>query len=491
MKMNNTKTSPNSNTKLWGGRFKELTSDIMNRIGESISFDKELYAQDIRGSLAHAKMLCKIGILNEKELLLIGSGLTKIQSEFESGKFEFKQELEDIHMHIESRLTQLIGETGKKLHTARSRNDQVSQDVRLYILDQIKTIESELMLLLEDLLKRAKSSLDILFPGYTHLQIAQPIRASHYFMAHFWAFLRDLELFQHVKSTTDLLVLGSGAMAGVNYNSDREFLRKELQLTSISENSMDAVSQRDHIIQYLFAISQCMTHASRIAEELIIYSSTEFNYIGLPDRLTSGSSIMPQKKNPDVAELIRGKSAMVFGNLMSLLALVKGTPLAYNRDFQEDKIPLFQASKHILLSLEGLREMVAGLEIRSASIETNLKKGFSTATDLADWLVSVKNIPFREAHEIVGNLVSVCTKKNVDLFSVSIEDRKKISSHLIDPTYLDAISLYNSADKKNVPGGTARKRQLEQFTQAEKKLKLFKSKMLSSKIKNSNKKGKS
>jgi argininosuccinate lyase len=474
--MSKTKPNSESNTKLWGGRFKELTADIMNRIGESISFDKELYSQDIRGSLAHAQMLCKIGILSNKELTSIEKGLQKIQIEIETGKFEYKMELEDIHMHIESRLTQLIGEAGKKLHTARSRNDQVSQDVRLYILDQISLIENELILLLEQLLLKARSSIDVLFPGYTHLQIAQPIRASHYFMAHFWAFLRDLELFQYVKETTDLLVLGSGAMAGVNYNSDREFLRKELKLSRISENSMDAVSQRDHIIQYLFAISQCMTHASRVCEEFIIYSSTEFNYIGLPDRLTSGSSIMPQKKNPDVAELIRGKSAMVFGNLMSLLSLVKGTPMAYNRDFQEDKIPMFQSSKHILLSLEGLREMVSGLEIKSSSIEENLKKGFSTATDLADWLVSFKKIPFREAHEIVGNLVSFCTENKLDLFNVSLEDRSRISIHLTDSSYLDSISLYKSADKKNVAGGTARKRQLEQFAQAEKRLKFYRNK---------------
>jgi argininosuccinate lyase len=462
---------PENNSKLWGGRFKELSSDIMNRIGESISFDRELFKQDIRGSKAHAKMLFKIGILNDKELKSIDSSLDKIQTEIEHGKFEFQVELEDIHMHIESRLTQLIGEPGKKLHTARSRNDQISQDVRLYIIDQIDLIQNELSNLLSSLLIRAKSSIDIIFPGYTHLQIAQPIRASHYFMAHFWAFLRDWELFEFVKTTSNVLVLGSGALAGVNYNSDRQFLKKELDLAKISENSIDAVGQRDHVLQYLFAISQTMAHASRISEEFILYTTTEFNYIRLPDRLTSGSSIMPQKKNPDVAELIRGKSAMVFGNLISLLSLVKGTPLAYNRDFQEDKIPIFQSTKHILLSIEGLREMIDGLIIQPDKIELNLKKGFSTATDLADWLVNKKSIPFREAHEIVGNLVAYCSENSYDLFNVPLESRAKISKHLTNEEYFDSISLYNSADKKNVEGGTAKPRQKEQFAKAEKCLK--------------------
>lgn len=458
-------------TKLWGGRFQESQSNLMERIGESISFDKELYKQDIQGSIAHAKMLQRIGILTSKELQSIEKGLNQIQKEIETGQFETKIELEDIHMHIESRLTEIIGETGKKLHTARSRNDQVSQDVRLYLLDHLEVVFSELLLLLRALLDQAKKSMHFMIPGYTHLQVAQPIRASHYLLAHFWAYTRDLENFFHTYRISDVLVLGSGALAGVNYPTDRLFLQKELGLSKISENSMDAVAQRDHVLQYLFSASQCMVHASRLSEELVLYSTTEFSYIQLPDRLTSGSSIMPQKKNPDVAELIRGKSGIVIGNLMGVLSLVKGTPMAYNRDFQEDKPPLFQTAKHLLLSIEGLKEMVEGLEFRLDAMESSLKRGFATATDLADWLVNEKKIPFREAHEIVGSLVSLCVEKNLDLTTISEEDRKKISAHLLDDGYQAAISLANSADKKDVFGGTALKRQKEQLILAEKKWK--------------------
>ncbi|MCC5815926.1 MAG: argininosuccinate lyase [Leptospira sp.] len=459
------------NVKLWGGRFQESQSDLMERIGESISFDKELYEQDIRGSIAHAKMLQRIGILNSKECKAIETGLQSIKKEIESGQFETRIELEDIHMHIETRLTQLIGDAGKKLHTARSRNDQISQDVRLYILDHLKILLPLMLDLLHSLLKKAESSVNILFPGYTHLQVAQPIRASHYLLAYFWAFQRDVENMIRTYEIANVLVLGSGAMSGVNYPTDREFLKKELGLGKISENSMDAVAQRDHIFQYIFSASQCMVHASRICEEFIIYSSTEFSYIRLPDRLTSGSSIMPQKKNPDVAELIRGKSAMVIGDLVSLLTLVKGTPMTYNRDFQEDKPPLFRVTKNLLLSIEGLKEMVEGLEFRSESIESTLRRGFATATDLADWLVNEKNLPFREAHEIVGSLVSECEKAGKDLFTIDDESKAKISPHLLDEGYLSAISLENSADKKNVPGGTAKNRQMEQIRDAKKAVK--------------------
>ncbi|WCL47869.1 argininosuccinate lyase [Leptospira sp. GIMC2001] len=456
--------------KLWGGRFEEAQSGIMERIGESISFDKVLYKQDIRGSIAHAKMLNKIGVINAKELASIEKGMATIEKEIESGNFIFTESLEDIHMHIESRLTHIIGDAGKKLHTARSRNDQVSQDVRLYLKDNLDLINDSMLSLLRAFHSKAKASINILFPGYTHLQIAQPIRASHYLLAYFWAFSRDLQCFLQAKEEADVLVLGSGALAGVNYNTDRKFLQKELGLARISENSMDAVGQRDHLFQFMFAASQFMIHASRFCEELIIYSSTEFSYIRLPDRLTSGSSIMPQKKNPDVAELIRGKSGIVIGNLMSLLSLVKGTPLTYNRDFQEDKPPIFQTMKHLSLSIEGIREMVEGMEFRSDSIESSLNRGFATATDLADWLVSQKKVPFREAHEIVGRLVSECVKNQKDLFTIDLELRKNISDHLTDPNYFEAISLSKSADKKDVPGGTALRRQKEQLTQAEKKL---------------------
>jgi argininosuccinate lyase len=454
--------------KLWGGRFQESQSDLMERIGESISFDKELYNQDIEGSIAHSRMLAKIGILSPSEQAKIEKGLGQIRKEIESGDFLFQRELEDIHMHIESRLTDLIGEPGKKLHTGRSRNDQVGQDVRLFILDHLEEVFKQLGSLQDVLLSRAEKSLDIIFPGYTHLQIAQPIRASHYLLAYFWAFLRDWDSFLQAYKTADQLVLGSGALAGVNYSTDRSFLLKELDLSSISPNSMDAVAQRDHLLQYMYAATQFMIHASRLAEEIILYSSIEFSYIRLPDRLTSGSSIMPQKKNPDVAELIRGKSGIVTGNFFGLLALMKGTPMAYNRDFQEDKPSIFQTAKHLLLSIEGLKEILEGFEFRTENIEKSLNKGFATATDLADWLVKGKGIPFREAHEIVGKLVQICVEKGLDLFSVSVEDRKSVSKYLGDSDYWSAISLSESTDKKDVFGGTARKRQLEQLKIAKK-----------------------
>lgn len=452
--------------KLWGGRFQESQSDLMERIGESISFDRELYKQDIQGSIAHAKMLQKIGILNSSELKSIEKGLKQVEKEIESGNFVYDFSLEDIHMHIESRLTELIGDAGKKLHTGRSRNDQISQDVRLYLLDRIGCVLDETLLLLEAFYEKASQSIDLIFPGYTHMQVAQPIRASHYLLAHFWAFTRDWDSFYQAYRTADILVLGSGALAGVNYPTDRVFLQKELNLSGISENSMDAVSQRDHVLQFLFASGQCMAHASRISEELVLYSTTEFSYIQLPDRLTSGSSIMPQKKNPDVAELIRGKSGMVFGDLMGVLSLVKGTPMAYNRDFQEDKPPLFRTAKHLLLSLEGLKEMVEGLEFRPDSIRETLNRGFATATDLADWLVNEKSLPFREAHEVVGKLVSVCVANQKDLFNLPEDLRGAVSPLLLDPGYEEAISLERSADKKDVYGGTARNRQKEQLKSA-------------------------
>lgn len=459
------------------GRLQEEQASILQRIGVSIQFDKELYTQDIRASIAHAKMLHKIGVLTKEELDSIIHGLHQIESEIRDGKFEFRVDLEDIHMHIENRLIELIGNPGKKLHTARSRNDQVAQDERLYILDSIEQIQNKLLELLETLVNKADQLKDSIFPGYTHLQIAQPIYASHYLMAHFWAFLRDLEFFEYVSNTSNELVLGSGALAGVNYTSDREFLKNELGLKNISQNSVDAVSQRDYFLQFLMACSQTMIHASRFAEEIVLYSSIEFSYIQLPDKLTTGSSIMPQKKNPDIAELIRGKSGMVVGDLMSLLVLMKGTPLAYNRDFQEDKQPVFRTVNHILLSLEGLKDLVGEMVFQNESIEKNLRKGFATATDLADYLVNEKNLPFREAHELTGKLVSLCIERGEDLFSIPEEQRKEISIHFVGDGYFKAIDLKNSANKKNVWGGTSFQDQIRQINAAIHEIKKWKKKL--------------
>ena len=451
------------NTKLWGGRFDSPTSNIMERIGESISFDHRLFKHDIRGSIAHSKNLHRIGVLTEREMNSILSGLEQIEKEIEENKLPFKASLEDIHMHIESRLTELIGDTGKKLHTARSRNDQVAQDVRLFIHDSILSIQVELYKLLIILYNKAENSIDIVMPGYTHLQVAQPIRVSHYLLSYFWAIKRDFDQFEFTKNINHTLVLGSGALAGVNYPTDREFIAKELGISSVSENSIDSVSQRDHILNFLFASSQLMVHLSRLCEEIIIFSSVEFSFLSLPDSLTTGSSIMPQKKNPDIAELIRGKSARVISNLQHLFILIKGLPLSYNRDLQEDKIPLFDTLDQVLLSVEGVSTMVKEMEFHPESMQNSLEKGFATATDLADYLVTSKQIPFREAHELTGRLVSICVSKNWTLFSAPEEIRKEISPHFTGTEYETAISLSLSTDKKNVFGGTARNRQLEQL----------------------------
>ncbi|TGJ98612.1 argininosuccinate lyase [Leptospira langatensis] len=458
------------NAKLWGGRFKESASPIMERIGESVSFDKKLYKEDLEGSRAHAKMLHKIGILNAEELKQILEGLAQVESEIESGNFKYSSELEDIHMHIESRLTELKGEVGKKLHTARSRNDQVAQDTRLYVRNRILEIQERLESLRKALYTRASENVDTIIPGYTHLQVAQPVRASHFLLAYFWMFTRDTEFFEFAKENANLLVLGSGAMAGVNYQNDRDFLASELKTNGISPNSMDAVASRDHLLQFLFAATQTMLHASRFCEDIILYSSQEFGLVKLPDSLTTGSSIMPQKKNPDIAELIRGKSARVAGNLNHLIGLLKGLPLTYNRDLQEDKLAVFDAVETVLISLEGLEAMVSEMQFRPERGERSLKEGFATATDLADYLVGEKKIPFRTAHELVGRLVSECVERKENLFTIPEEIRTKISPHFSGKEYEKAVSLELSADKKASYGGTARSRQLEQLELARKSL---------------------
>lgn len=458
------------NSKLWGGRFAVPTSSIMERIGESISFDHVLYKVDIRGSLAHAKNLLSIGILTNDEYESIQRGLKQVEEEMDLGKLPFRLELEDIHMHVESRLTELIGAAGKKLHTGRSRNDQVALDVRLYLRESIQEIQEKLFSLLTTVLDKAESQVGNVMPGYTHLQVAQPIRVSHYLLSYFWAFIRDYKQFEFANSVNDSLVLGSGALAGVNYPTDRELLRRELEFSNISPNSIDAVSQRDHLLNFTFAASLLLTHFSRLCEEIILYSSVEFGFISLPDSLTTGSSIMPQKKNPDIAELIRGKSARVLSHLQHLFVLVKGLPLAYNRDLQEDKIPLFDAISQTLISIEGMEAMVKEMKFHPENMERSLARGFATATDLADFLVSQKQVPFREAHELVGRLVGFCADSGKTLFEVSESERVAISPHFSGEKYHSAISLHASTEKKNVFGGTAKNRQMEQIELAKKTL---------------------
>ena len=453
----------NSKLQLWSGRFSQSSSHIMEQIGESISFDKKLYTQDIKASKAHSRMLEKIGILNQTELSKVLDGLEKIEDEIETNQFKFSFQKEDIHMHIESRLIELIGDTGKKIHTGRSRNDQVAQDVRLYISENIEKIQVLIYSLLEIIYQKAEKSVDIFMPGYTHLQVAQPIRVSHYLLSYFWMFKRDFDLFSNTFDLNSELVLGSGAMAGVNYSTDREFLKKNLGLNKISENSIDAVSSRDNFFHFLFACSQFMIHASRFCEEVIIYSSVEFSFIKLPDSLTTGSSIMPQKKNPDIAELIRGKTARVISNLNHIMMLVKSLPLAYNRDLQEDKIALFDSCENTVLCIEAISAIFKEMVFIKSNMESSLKKGFSTATDLADFLVLEKNVPFRQAHQLVGSLVQECVKLEQDLHSIDEDTRKSISEYFVGDDYFKAISMENSCDKKKSHSSTSMDSQTTQL----------------------------
>ncbi len=439
----------------------------MVRMGQSIDLDIKMYREDIAGSEAHASMLASIGILTQEELQSIHQGLKQIKKEIENGEMELRYELEDIHTHIENRLTELIGEAGKKLHTARSRNDQVAVDTHLSVIRSSLSAARNLTDLCDALLRRAQESSDTVLPGYTHLQVAQPVRLSHHLLSHFWAFCRDAERFLRTAEYARKLPLGSGAMAGVNYPTDREMLRRTLGFTSVYPNSMDAVSSRDHILEFLHSCSVFAVHASRISEEIILWNSTEFGFIELPDFLTTGSSIMPQKKNPDLAELSRGKTGRLIGNHINLLINVKGLPLTYNRDLQEDRFPLLDSAEQIHMITESLTAMAEHMKFRKEKMQRSLEAGFATATDLADALVQKKGIPFREAHHITGRLVGLCAEKGFFLSSAPPELRKEVHEALADESfYQAAIDLKTSADKKISYGGTALHRQEEQLREA-------------------------
>jgi len=464
-------TGKKSDSPLWKGRSSGMVNDIMLEMGESISLDIELFEEDIRGSKIHSEMLNKIGILSKEELQKIHTGLDQIREEIIEGQMDLRIELEDIHTHIENRLTELTGDTGKKLHTARSRNDQIALDTHLYVKKSAIQSMKSMYDLCEALLKRAEEHTDFLLPGYTHMQVAQPIRLSHHLLAHFWSFLRDFDRFHQSFQSADRLPLGSGAMAGVNYPTDRKYIQKKLNFQSIYPNSMDAVSTRDHIMDFLYASGVFMVHASRISEEIIIWNSIEFSFITLPDSLTTGSSIMPQKKNPDLAELSRGKTGRVCGNLFSLMTNLKGLPLTYNRDLQEDRFPLLDSSKQIQMTSQALTEMIRTAVFNKHNMQSSLEKGFATATDLADALVSEKNIPFREAHHIAGDLVRVCMENGCTLQTISDELRAKISPLLEDRAFFrNAIDLFKSADKKISESGTSLPRQKDQLNQAQQEL---------------------
>jgi argininosuccinate lyase len=447
--------------KLWGGRFSDAASDITERISKSVHFDSKLYRQDIRGSIAHAKMLHAINVINSKELEDIVSGLEKIREEIETGKFEFLASREDVHMNIEAALTERIGEAGKKLHTGRSRNDQVATDVRMYIIDESVRIFTFLDRLISLLTDRAEEHIDVIMPGYTHMQVAQPVRFSHHLLAYAWQFLRDRKRLEHAVAACRNLPLGSGALAGVNYKNDREFLRKELGFDTVILNSMDAVSDRDFALDFLYFASVLGLHLSRFCEELILWSTTEFNFIRLSDSVTTGSSIMPQKRNPDVAELIRGKTGRLYGNLISLLTVLKGLPMTYNRDMQEDKEPLFDSIDTVSLALEGMIEMIAGMTVNSTRMKEALYSNFSTATDLADYLVK-KGLPFRESHEISGSIVRYCEIENRNFFMLTLEELKKFSP-VFDGEIIKILDPSGAAERKLSIGSTAKTEILKQI----------------------------
>ena len=463
------KTGSSSEKKLWGGRFKQSTDALMETFSASISFDKRLYDCDIEGSIAHCKMLARCKIITSAESKKIIKGLQRILRECDEGRFEFSVRLEDIHMNIESRLREIIGPVAGKLHTARSRNDQVCLDIRLYLRKEVEDIVVKLNNLCKALVAIAKKNIDHVIPGYTHLQRAQPVLLSHHLLAYVEMMLRDKERFLDAYKRINVMPLGSAALAGTNFPIDRKITAKLLRFPEISHNSMDAVADRDFAAEFCSASALVMMHLSRFCEEIVIWNSSEFGFLELSDAFTTGSSIMPQKKNPDAAELIRGKSGRVFGNLVSLLTLMKGLPLAYNKDLQEDKEPLFDTAETVKVCLRIFTDMMKSAKFIPIAKKELEASGFLTATDLADYLV-LKGVPFRDAHEITGKTVAFCLEKEKTLTDISLPELRKISKRF-DKDVFEHIALNNSVDRKNVYGGTAKKQVRAQITRLTKKLK--------------------
>jgi len=443
---------------LWGGRFNEPTDEFVKIFGASVSFDKALALYDIEGSIAHATMLNEVEVLTDFELKEILNGLDTIKNEITSDNFNWSTDLEDVHMNIESRLTEICGEPGKKLHTGRSRNDQVATDIRLYLRDHVVLINQELTKLLNALLDLAEKENSTIMPGFTHLQAAQPITFGHHLLAYFEMFKRDLERLQESYKRINTMPLGSAALAGTSYPINRQRTAELLGFERISPNSLDAVSDRDFAIEFTAHASLIMMHLSRFSEELILWSSAQFEFVSLPDSFCTGSSIMPQKKNPDVPELVRGKTGRVTGNLISLLTLMKGQPLAYNKDNQEDKEPLFDSVETIYSCLRIFADMVPKIKANKENMLNSAIKGYTTATDLADYLVN-KGLPFRDAHDVVGKAVAFGIKSNKDLSEFTLEELQEFNPG-IEPDVFDAISLEGSINSRNHLGGTSPKQVL-------------------------------
>lgn len=441
-------------SKLWGGRFTQPTDKFVEEFTASIEFDQRLYAYDIQGSKAHAQMLGKQEIIAVEEAEQIVAGLDGILKDIEAGKVEFTVELEDIHMNIEARLIERIGAVGGKLHTGRSRNDQVAVDIRLYLRDEIDIVLGYLSALEASLIKQAEENLDIIMPGYTHLQTAQPVLYSHHMLAYREMISRDISRLQDLRARFNVMPLGAGALAGTTFPIDREWVAEQLGFDGVTRNSLDSVSDRDFAIEFCSFSSILMMHLSRLSEELILWSSADFNFIELSDAFCTGSSIMPQKKNPDVPELVRGKTGRVYGNLMSMLTLMKSLPLAYNKDMQEDKEPLFDTLDTVKGSLKVFADMIAEMAVKGDNMRIAAARGFSTATDVADYCVR-KGLPFRQAHEVVGKTVRFCVENNKDIPELSLAEFREFSE-LIEADIYDYVTLEASVNARKATGGTAR-----------------------------------
>ncbi len=448
--------------KLWGGRFTKEENQLVHNFNESLSFDRKFYRQDIQGSMAHVKMLAKTGIISNDDRDVILNGLEGILSDIDNGKLEFTNEHEDIHSFVEANLIERVGEAGKRLHTGRSRNDQVALDMKLYARDEIRELDGlvkELLLALHNIMK---DNIDTFMPGFTHLQKAQPVTLAHHIGAYFEMFKRDRGRLKDIYERMNYCPLGSGALAGTTYSLDREMTAELLDFYGPTLNSMDSVSDRDYLIELLSALSVIMMHLSRFSEEIIIWNTNEYRFVEIDDAYSTGSSIMPQKKNPDIAELVRGKTGRVYGALMSMLTAMKGIPLAYNKDMQEDKEFTFDAIDTVKGCLALFTGMVKTMTFRRDVMEESAKKGFTNATDAADYLVG-KGVPFRDAHGIVGQLVLFCIDKNIALDDMTIEEYKSISP-VFDEDIYDAISLKTCVEKRvtiGAPGMEAMKKVIE------------------------------
>ncbi|NRG44678.1 argininosuccinate lyase [Bacillus sp. CRN 9] len=438
--------------KLWGGRFTKSAEEWVDEFGASIEFDQELVNEDLEGSIAHVTMLSANGIVSEEDAEKIKDGLMQLQEKAAKDELSYSVKLEDIHLNLESALTDIVGPVGGKLHTARSRNDQVATDMHLYLKKQVAVIAQLIKEMQEALVEQAEANVETVMPGYTHLQRAQPISFAHHLMAYFWMLERDKERFEESMKRINLSPLGAGALAGTTFPIDRYQTADFLGFDGIYENSLDAVSDRDFILEFLSSSSILMMHLSRLSEEFILWSSQEFQFIELDDSFATGSSIMPQKKNPDMAELIRGKTGRVYGNLMGLLTVLKGLPLAYNKDMQEDKEGMFDTVKTVIGSLKIFAGMIKSMKVKKQQMEKATKNDFSNATELADYL-SGKGVPFREAHEIVGKLVLTCVQKGCFLGDLPLEEYKDVNPLFEDDIYT-VLDPYTAVERRNSAGGT-------------------------------------